>query len=117
MDLTQLDFQQLRVKHIAFKSKVRLVLYGGDYDHIIFTKENPVTKWFTSVGYTKYKNETETLQLAVIHKNFSSIAEKLINLYQEGDIDQAHNGMIELNEVSNSFLSLLDGFQSRLSHN
>lgn len=36
MNLAQIDFQQLRIKHILYKSKVRSVLYGGDYDEAFF---------------------------------------------------------------------------------
>ncbi len=42
MNQAQVDFQQLRIKHILFKSKVRSVLYGGSYDAEFFSPSGPL---------------------------------------------------------------------------
>lgn len=113
MDFAKLDFQQLRVKHISFKSKVRLVLFGGSYDPGLFSDRNPVTEWFTGVGSKKYAREHEVRQLQALHDQILHLAQRLIRMYQQNAIDQAHTGLAELNELSDAFLLLLDSFQER----
>lgn len=113
MELAQLDFQQLRVKHIFFKSKVRTVLYGGGYDSAFFTHENPVSAWFSTVGNVKYYTEPELRQLFQLHRNFNNLANQLINKYQQDQIEQSHAGLNELNEMSDTFLSTLSDFEKR----
>ncbi|AMM49957.1 hypothetical protein TH61_00485 [Rufibacter sp. DG15C] len=112
MELAKLDFQQLRVKHIFFKSKVRTAIYGGSYDSGFFQHGNPVTQWFNSTGVS-YLNEPEMQQLNRLHKSFSVLADALIKKYQSDQIDQAHEGLEELNEISEKFLSTLSALEER----
>lgn len=115
MHLAYLDFQQLRIKHIAFKSKVRAVLYGGAYDKEMFSTCNPVTVWFEEIGNAKYGNEPELFHLKRMHVHFCDVAHQLVTRYHQDLIDQAYAGLDELNELSDSFLKLLDSFQKRFS--
>lgn len=113
MELARLDFQQLRVKHIFFKSKVRTVLYGGGYDQSFFTHNNPVTLWFSAASSAKYQAEPEMQQLYKLHRSFVQLANNLVSKYQDGQIEQSHSGMTELNEMSEHFLSVLSDLEKR----
>lgn len=115
MDFAKLDFQQLRVRHISFKSKIRLVLFGGSYDPGLFSERNPVSEWFSGTGTQKYGREQEVRQLKLLHDQIMHLAQRLIRMYQQNAIDQAHTGMAELNELSDAFLLLLDSLQERFS--
>ena len=57
MNLAQVDFQQLRIKHILYKSKVRSVLYvyEGEYDATFFSSSSPIQEWFRTIGLKKYR--------------------------------------------------------------
>ncbi|GAB3834710.1 histidine kinase [Pontibacter rugosus] len=107
MELARLDFQQLRVKHIAHKSKVRAVLYGGGYSERYFQEDNPVSQWFSTVGSVKYSREAWFPQLYRLHRDFSVLAEELIKMYGSDLIEQAHEGLGELSAVSEIFLHTL----------
>lgn len=113
MNSAQLDFQQLRIKHIHFKSKVRSVLYGGSYDAAFFSSEGPINLWFNTIGQAKYKYIKEMDELNRVHQSLNSIAQDLIRLYQNGKIDQAHDGLIQLNVKSEEFISLLQQLERR----
>lgn len=115
MDLAKLDFQQLRVRHIAHKSKVRSVLYGGNYDHEYFEDENPVSQWFATIGWSKYGNEPWLGQLNRLHRDFSALANELINSYERDLIEQAHAGLADLSAASELFLRTLTKVEQHYS--
>ncbi|MFC6997121.1 CZB domain-containing protein [Rufibacter roseus] len=107
MNQAQIDFQQLRIKHILFKSKVRSVLYGGTYDANFFSNHGPVNVWFNSVGLSKYRDLPEMQSLLQVHQELNSTTNLLISRYQSGKIEQAHEGLSKIDELSEKFLDLL----------
>jgi len=107
MELAILDFQQLRIKHIAYKSKVRSVLYGGSYENGYFQNSNPVALWFIETGNLKYRHEPRFEKLKKLHQQFSKLSEELVAIYQNDLIEQAHNGLVDLNALSDLFLQEL----------
>ncbi|TPE45308.1 histidine kinase [Pontibacter mangrovi] len=113
MELARLDFQQLRVKHIFCKSKVRTVLYGAGDDSSFFQSQNPVSLWFTSVGQVKYGKEPEMQHLHRLHRDFSVLSDELIKKYKSGQIEQAHAGLAELGEMSDKFLKIVSSLEMR----
>ncbi|RDV11949.1 histidine kinase [Pontibacter diazotrophicus] len=115
MELARLDFQQLRIKHFAFKSKVRSVLHGGNYDKGYFQSNNPVTQWFVSTGNVTYSNDTELEQLRRLHREFSYLADKVVEAYRSDLFDQAQIGFEKLIEISEMFLSRLSDLELKYS--
>ncbi|AKQ44946.1 histidine kinase [Rufibacter radiotolerans] len=114
MNTAQVDFQQLRIKHILYKSKIRSVLYGGTYDDTFFSASGPVNVWFTTVGLSTYHREPELQQLSVIQKELNTAAKHYIDLYQAGRIDEAHEGLEKVESHSEKFLDLLSKMEQRL---
>ena len=114
MNLAQVDFQQLRIKHILYKSKVRSMLYGGAFDEAFFSKSGPVGVWFSTVGQVRYANESEMGQLAKVHRELDATTMELYRLYRDGKIDQAHDGLRDIEKQSDQFLSLLSTMEQRL---
>ncbi|MCC9165540.1 histidine kinase [Pontibacter harenae] len=115
MNEAQVDLQQLRIKHILFKSKVRSVLYGGTYDEFFFSSSGPIGTWFSAVGRVKYASVPEIIKLSQIHNALSLTAAKLFQLYKRGLIEQAHEGLKEIDKSSDLFLSLLARLETRLA--
>ena len=115
MNSAQIDFQQLRIKHILYKSKVRSVLYGGTFDDAFFSVSGPVSFWFSSTGLVKYGREPEMKQLAETHQELNSTALHLFKLYNSGQIDQAHDGLKSIESKSEQFLNLLSRLETKLS--
>jgi hypothetical protein len=116
MDLAKIDFQQLRVNHIFFKTKVRALLYGAPYDEAYFT-EGPVSVWFDTVGRTKYPREPEITELASLHQRLNTAAVGLFRQYRAGMIDQAHEDFKNIDRQSDQFLALVARIEQRMSAN
>ncbi|RIJ34067.1 histidine kinase [Pontibacter oryzae] len=113
MNQAQVDFQQLRIKHILFKSKVRSVLYGGNMDHAFFSTSGPIEVWFSTIGLSYYYNEPGIKTLHRMHLALNAIALQLFNLYSSGRIDQAHEGLRKLEDNSEDFLSTLHSLEDK----
>ncbi len=115
MEAARVDFQQLRIKHILYKSKVRSFLYGGAFDTIFFSAAGPIDVWFATVGKVRYAHEPEILQLIRIHQHLSTLVLNLFQLYSGGQIEQAYDGLKEVDFRSDQFIQILSGLDERLS--
>ncbi|WP_205500136.1 histidine kinase [Rufibacter psychrotolerans] len=115
MNQAQVDFQQLRIKHILFKSKVRSVLYGGTLDATFFSSSGPINIWFNSVGLSRYRNVAEMLELKQVQQELSTTADSLFALYERGKIDEAQNGLAKIEKLSGQFLALLSKLEGKLA--
>jgi len=115
MNAAQVDLQQLRIKHILYKSKVRSILYGGTFDETFFSHTGPVSFWMNSTGLAKYGHEPEMKSLANLNSDLNTIALELIRLYQSGSIDVAHDGLKKIEKKSEEFLNLLSTLETKLA--
>ncbi|WP_439881048.1 histidine kinase [Pontibacter sp. MBLB2868] len=115
MNQAQVDFQQLRIKHILFKSKVRSVLYGGEKDETFFSRSGPVNAWFSLIGRSRYGSISEMQELARVQQDLDSTADQLFRLYKNGHIEQAMAGLQQLEERSGKFLELLGKLEEKAS--
>ncbi|MCC9136048.1 histidine kinase [Pontibacter silvestris] len=115
MNLAQVDFQQIRIKHILFKSKVRSVLYGGNYDAAFFSRTGPIGLWFDTIGFVRYEHEPEMKELAKVQRELNSLALQLFDLYKGGNIEEAHEGLKTLDKKSELFLNLLTKLDLKLA--
>ena len=107
MSPIQLDIQQLRIKHILFKSRLRSVLYGGNYDETVFSESGPVGQWFMHIGMPKYNTLSPMKELYSLHLELNILAKQLIALYHSRKIEEAHDGLRSIDLKSEKFLSIL----------
>jgi hypothetical protein len=114
MNLAQVDFQQLRIKHILYKSKVRSMLYGGAFDETFFSQTGPIAVWFSIIGSVRYANEVEMGELVKVHRELDTVTQNLYKLYKGGKIDEAHDGFRDIEKKSDHFLSVLSRLEERL---
>jgi hypothetical protein len=115
MEAAQVDFQQLRIKHILFKSKVRSVLYGGVFDADFFSPGGPLEHWFKAIGLNRYGQYPEMHDLFQIHLDIIATSLQLIDMYQRGQIDKAHNDLQLMDLKSEQFLAVLSRLDQRLA--
>lgn len=114
MNSAQIDLQQLRIKHILYKAKVRSAVYGGSYDAAFFSRMGPVSTWFNSIGLPKYRNEPEMQQLNRLQQDIDSLVNHLNSLYKSGKIEEAYDGLSVIEGKSERFLSLVSEMEVRL---
>ncbi|GHA54980.1 histidine kinase [Pontibacter akesuensis] len=115
MNQAQIDCQQLRIKHILFKSKVRSVLYGGNYDGAFFSSAGPVSSWFSTIGFVRYQDVPELKKLGKLQQEIDGMVRHLVSLYQGGKIEEAHEGFRELENRSEEFLDVLSRMESKMA--
>ncbi|OKL40648.1 histidine kinase [Pontibacter flavimaris] len=115
MNQAQVDFQQLRIKHILFKSKVRSVLYGGRKDEAFFSGSGPLSLWFSAIGRSKYVGLPEMQELIKVQQELDSASDQLFRLYGNGKIEEALAGLQKIEERSARFLELLSKLEERVS--
>lgn len=116
MEISQIDFQQLRIKHILYKSKVRSMLYGGAFDAAFFSATGPVNTWFETVGKLRYAHIPEVARLSKLHQELDIATLALQRLYSSGNIDQAHDGFREIESKSDEFLQILSALDKKLQN-
>jgi hypothetical protein len=114
MEAAKVDFQQLRIKHILFKTKLRSVLYGGSFEETFFSPSGPVGHWFNTIGLMRYGQYPEMRELFQLHQQLNSFALQLIGLYRRGQIDQAHQELKALDQQSEQFLAALSRLENAL---
>lgn len=115
MNQSSIDFQQLRIKHILFKSKVRSVVYGGSYDAAFFSSNGPINIWFNSVGLSRYRDLPEMKDLLQIQQELNAAADSLYNLYKYGKLEEAHHGLSNIEKLSEKFSALLTIIEGKLA--
>ena len=116
MNAAQTDLQQLRIKHILYKSKVRAALYGGTIDPIFFSANGQVNQWLDQVGLVKFRQEPEIRELILIQTELNATVKYLTELYKSGKIDQAHDGLSKIESQSEKFIKLVSQLESRFSN-
>lgn len=114
MNTAQTDLQQLRIKHILYKSKVRAALYGGTYDPEFFSVNGPVNVWFETIGKVKYWQEPEIKELLLIQNELNTVVKYLTDLYSKGKIDQAHEELRQIENKSERFVELVTKLEAKL---
>ncbi len=114
MNAAQVDLQQLRMKHILYKAKIRSAIYGGSYDAAFFSRLGPVNAWFDSIGLPKYKDEPAMQQLSRLQQDIDLVVNSLAALYKNGKIEEAYDGLSVIEAKSEKFLSLVADMEARL---
>ena len=115
MDISQIDFQQLRVKHIYFKTKARALLYGVGFDEQFFSDRSPLSVWFETTGRQRYAGSPEISQLSRLHQELIFSARALHRQYSNGEIEQAHEALKDIDKLSERFLSVLEQMEKGLA--
>jgi hypothetical protein len=113
----KLDFQQARMRHIAFKSKLRSVLYGTalDEEPIASQYECGVGKWIYGGAIVRYGHVPEMLELEKVHASIHEVARDLLKLYHAGKVEEARNGLEKINNIAEHLVKLLTTVEEQLN--
>jgi len=104
------------MRHIAFKSKLRSVLYGSGLDEepIVSQYECSLGKWIYGGAIVRYGHIPQMRELEHVHVLIHEAARDLLNLYHAGRVEEARNGLSRINEIAEHLVSLLDQVEERL---
>lgn len=115
MNLEQFGIQQVRIKHILYKSKVRSALYGGKADEaLILHTSGPVGEWIYQVGLKKYPLHPDMRDLERIHKDLHAHVRNILALYKIGKLQEAREGLTGVEAYSGKFLTALEKLESAI---
>ncbi|WP_207432308.1 CZB domain-containing protein [Sabulibacter ruber] len=106
----RLDFEQARIKHVLFKSKLRALLYGAsiDTEPVISTRDCSLGKWIYDVAMPRIGHLPEVKELERVHNDMHVIARRLWSEYQKGNQEVALQGLQQVDETAEKLLHLLN---------
>ncbi|WP_205499686.1 CZB domain-containing protein [Rufibacter psychrotolerans] len=107
--ISRLDFEQARIKHVLFKSKLRAMLYGAsiDTEPVISPTDCSLGKWIYQVALPRIGHLPEVKELERVHHDMHVIARRLWAEYQKGNQEQALQGLQQVDATAEKLLHLL----------
>ncbi|MGZ5244064.1 MAG: CZB domain-containing protein [Bacteroidia bacterium] len=114
---TKLDFDQARIKHMLFKSKLRSILYGSSTDEQPILDETacPVGKWLYGHALDQYGHIGEMRKLEKVHQNIHNSARQLLDLYHSGKEAEAREGLSKINGIAEELVGLLNTIEQKMN--
>ncbi|WP_123127329.1 CZB domain-containing protein [Rufibacter latericius] len=111
----RLDFEQARIKHVLFKSKLRALLYGAsiDTEPVLSTRQCSLGKWIYDVAMPRIGHLPEVRELERVHDEMHVIARKLWQLHQQGQEEKALAQLSQIDETAQRLLRLLDKIERK----
>ena len=112
------DFQDAKTKHLQFKSNLRSVLFGETLENenqVVSHTDCPVGKWIYEHALTTYIDLPELIELEKVHERIHSVARELLNLYKNGKVEEARNGLNKMESVAEELILMLHKVESKIS--
>lgn len=109
MDLTNLDFQQARIKQVLFKSRLRSVLYGvREADDALFSlRENPLGEWLNTIVKPKYGTYPEVREIERVLQQMLTAGQSLVRQHQRGELEESRTGLEQIDGYAEQIVTLL----------
>ncbi|WBO82895.1 hypothetical protein [Hymenobacter yonginensis] len=109
MDITNLDFQQARIKQVLFKSRLRSVLYGvREADDALFSmRENPLGEWLHTIVKPKYSAHPEVREIERVLQQMLMAGQTLVRQYQRGQLEESRTGLEQIDGYAEQIVALL----------
>jgi len=116
MQNIHLDFEQVRIKHLLFKSKLRSILFGGleDEKPILSDTDCAVGQWIYNHALQVYGHIPEMIELEKVHAQVHEVARQLVNLYKEGKVSAARVGLSNVEKIADHLLRLLTTIERKV---
>jgi PAS domain S-box-containing protein len=116
MDLVELDFERAKVFHLLFKTNLRSILYGISVDEksVMDHQNCEIGKWLNGYALGKFGHIPEMQELAKIHKKLHQHSLDLIQVYKQGAINKAREGLITIELLSGTMTTLLSIVELKL---
>jgi hypothetical protein len=114
-DLKQ-DFEMAQVKHLLFKSKLRSALYssGTAEEPIRDAKVCALGVWIQERALVAYAHLPESRELDKVHQQIHQEANRLLDLHQRGEVEQAIAGLATVQVYVDEITRLLRTMEHKL---
>lgn len=116
MNVLELDFERAKARHLLFKTRLRSILYGADIDQgpVLSHLECSLGQWIYSHALMHYGHLPEMHDLEKIHLEIHELAFKLISLYKAGKVNEARDGLIEIELIAAKLVFLLSVVETKI---
>lgn len=117
MSSSHLDFQQAKANHLLFKSRLRAILYNEkpEADATVTSQYAcAVGKWIYSYALIAHETIPQVLELEKVHAAIHTKARQLLTLYQQGQVDEARRGLVDVEQIAQELVQLLDRVEERV---
>jgi hypothetical protein len=103
------EFEQARIKHLGFKSKLRGYLYGNgsERESIVEHDRCALGTWLLKIA-RQYDVGPELQDVNYHHQHIHAVARQLVELYDSGLQSEARDGFSEIEEVAKEMLASLE---------
>jgi hypothetical protein len=110
------DFDSAMVKHLLFKSKLRSFLYGSGTSEAPIRDPNVCSfgQWVNDRVLKDYGYLPISRELNLVHIHMHQVANRLMDLHQQGDKEAAIAGLAEVNEIADHIAQLMRTMQQQL---
>jgi hypothetical protein len=110
------DFDSALVKHLLFKSKLRSFLYGSGISEAPIRDPEACIfgQWITNVVMKKYAHIPESQEMNRQHIKIHQEANRLMDLQQQGQQEQAIAGLSEVNYLADQLTQLLRTLEQKI---
>ena len=107
---TKNEFEQARLKHLLFKSKLRAILLGAQLDEAPVLSEHdcPFGQWMQTYLLKNCKNSAALKELETIHTDMHRLTRLVVKNYHAGVEDASKLEMQRIETLGDRILQLLD---------
>jgi len=108
------EFEQGRIKHLLFKSKLRAILLGADIDEspVLSEHECPFGQWMQAFLLKKFANYPELRELERVHTDMHRLARLVVRQYHAGNDDNA-DALARIEALTDRVMELLDALEAK----
>ena len=110
------DFDAALIKHLLFKSKLRSYLYGQETNEVPLRdpRQCSLGQWIAQRALGPYRHLPESRELAAVHEQIHRVANRLMDLHQQGQTEEALAGLSQVQPLADQITTLLQTMQAKL---
>lgn len=114
MDAVINEFEQGRIKHLLFKSKLRAILLGASIDEspVLSEHECPFGQWMQTFLLKACANFPELREMEQLHTDMHREARLVVKLYHAGN-ENTTAGLARIEKLADKIMILLDQLEAK----
>jgi methyl-accepting chemotaxis protein len=117
VNMSSIDFQVFRIKHIAWKTMLKAFLEGRGSlaeEKAVSHKDCDLGKWLYAEGLKQYGKIPEMRKLETVHEDLHAMVRRIISLKRSGDPSAAELEYRKIGPISDEIVSLLTTIEGKV---
>ena len=108
------EFEQGRIKHLLFKSKLRAILLGADINEgpVLSEHECPFGQWMQTFLLKACADLPELKEMERLHTDMHREARQVVKLYHAGN-ENTTPGLARIEKLGDGIMDLLDRLEAK----